>query len=161
MGFQSAMDLFARKVDDVCLNRDTLLLNPEISLGNVFSPGAILRLTGMPAERKQGFFLETVALWFQMQSSQDSEDVSKCGKAASRLLWVTDDFRRTASYQTETESQSAAADLQIQIPATEPCSRPEDQATDAADGAEMEDEAQSPNMVIGDDDGHAPFGDVS
>lgn len=175
-----AMNSLACKVDGVCLDSNFLLFNPEITPEKALSPGAILRLIGIPAEHKQSFFLEAVQLWCQMQSSQDFEDIPKFGKAASRLLCVTDHFWKTASYQTEAEAaaaQSAAADQQVQLPATVPGYGLEDQAKDAADGAEIGVEPQSPrtvlgdqdyhtiqpespNTVIGDTDGYAPLGDL-
>lgn len=176
--FRMEMNPLACKVDDVCLDRKFLLDNPKLTPENAFSPGTILRLNGIPAEQKRSFFLEAVELWRQVQNSPNNPSIPKFGDAAARLLRVTEKFSKTASYHTEAEAtaaQAAAANPQNPIPATEPGYGLEDQANDAAGGAEIEVKPQSlsavnsdqdghaiqpesPDTVMGDDDGHAPIG---
>lgn len=140
------------------LDQIFLLFNPEFTPKNAFKPGTILGLVGLSAEQKQSFFLEVVELWCQVQTSCEIEDIPKLAKAASRLFRVTEIFWKTGSYQPEADAaatQLAATDPQIQDSGTESGYGLEDREKDAADGAEIDVEPQSPSTVIGDQEAHA------
>ena len=178
--FRMDMNLLARKVDDVCLKENFPLFNPKLTPTNALRPGTILQIVRIPAEQKRSFFLEAVELWRQMQNLPNNNDIPEFGIATTRLLRLTENIRETASYQTEAEAaaaQSAAADPQNPIPATERSYGPEEQAKEAAGGDEIGVKLQSlstvtndqdghavlpenPTTVMGDDDGHAPIGNL-
>lgn len=148
--FRTAIKSLACKVDDICLDQIFLLFNPEFTPSNAFRPGTILCLVGLPAEQKQSFFLEAVKLWCQVQTSCEVEDIPRFGKAASRLLRVTEHFWKTGSYQSEAEVATAATDPQTQISAADSGYALEDRPSNAADDAEAKVESQSPSTIIGD-----------
>ena len=153
-GFQTALKPLAFKVDHVSLDEIFLLFNPEFTPNNAFKPGTILGLVGLSAEHKQSFFLEVVELWGQVQTSWcEIEEIPRLVKAASRLFRVTDDFWKTGSYQPE--SEAATTDTQTQASTTEFGYGLEDRENDAADGAEIDVEPQSPSTVIGDQEAHS------
>lgn len=89
--------------------------------------------------------MQAVKLWCQMQNAKEVQSGLEFTKAASRLLWVVEDFWNTITHQMEAEAvvmQSAAADLQSQVSAAESGYRLEGQANDAADDAEIDVEPQ-------------------
>lgn len=83
-------------------------------------------------------------------------------QALDRLRLVTATFKANGFYEPEEQAAEhlGTADLQRQVPATESGYGLKHQAKEAADGAEIEPEPQSPSTAMRDDDGHVPFVDL-
>ena len=158
--FRKATNALANKVTDICLDFELLVLNLELmdrlASEEAITPGTVLRLIGLPPHQKKEFFLEVVKLWDLVQNLDGLFAFPERKKALDRLQFVTAQFNAKGFYETEEQAaaNSAGADPQTHLPATKSGSMLEDQANDAATGAETEVEPQSPSTLIGDQDDH-------
>ncbi len=147
--FRKATNALANKVTNLCLDFELLVLNLELmdrlAPEEAITPGTVLCLIGLPADQKKGFFLKVVKLWDLVQNVNGLFEFPERKKALDRLHFVTAQLNAKGFYETEEQAaaNSVAADPQTQLPATDSGYVLEDQANDAANGAETDRTAES------------------